>query len=249
MTTGPSILVLGAVAGLVLGSYAVTVGLRAAKGEGAVRGRSRCDDCRTPLSFARTVPVLSYVSQRGACVGCGARIDPIHLTGELAGAVVVAGALLITETPLRASLAATCGLLLISASATDWKVRRLPDPTTAGLAVVSFALAATRSLETLLTGLVAAVVAGVALVLLRGWSMREGRPAGLGLGDIKLASALAIWLGPQSAWMIAIAAGLGLVVMAWQRPADGRLAFGPMIALSGWALGMVGEAGLWPTTA
>jgi leader peptidase (prepilin peptidase)/N-methyltransferase len=74
---------------------------------------------------------------------------------------------------------------------------------------------------------------------------RSGEP-GLGLGDVKLLAALALWLGLATPWLIAAASLLGLLLMAITRPKDGRLAFGPAIAVSAWTIGIIGEAGQWP---
>lgn len=247
MTSGELPIAVAGLCGLVLGSYAVTAGLRAARGEGATLGRSRCDACQVTLSFLRTVPVLSYVGQRGACAACGARIDALHLVGEIAGAAVLIGALVVDD-PLRSGLVALCGLTLIGSAAVDWKIQRLPDPATALVGLACLTLAATRSAWDLGVGLLSAGGVGLVLLGLRRWSSRGGRPPGLGLGDVKLAAVLAVWIGLHSAWMLAVASALGLLAIALRRPVDGRLAFGPMIAITGWSIGMISEVGLWPTT-
>ena len=71
---------------------------------------------------------------------------------------------------------------------------------------------------------------------------------GLGLGDVKLLTALAIWLGLATPWVVSGAALIALATVAIIRPAGGKLAFGPFIVIAGWLTGMGGELGLWPTT-
>lgn len=241
---GPSLAVAG-VAGLALGSFAVTAGLRMSRGENAFVGRSRCDGCGRALGFARTVPLVSYARLGGACAGCGARIDPLHLAGEAAGAVVVATAFLAGDAT-RAILLSGLGLTLIAAATVDAKARRLPDPLTAAVAVLAIALSALVSPSNVLSGLAAAAISASALLGLRWAARRRNGEPGLGLGDVKLIAALAVWLGAGTPWMIAAGALIGLLLMRLVRPADGRLPFGPAIAMGAWLVAMGREAGAWP---
>lgn len=246
MTQTLASLSLAGVAGLALGSFAVTAGLRQSRGGSAMRGRSQCDACGYQLGFAQTVPVVSYLKLSGACATCRARIDPTHLAGELAGAMVVVTAFFAHDLT-RSLLLMGLGLTLIAAVAVDWKVRRLPDPLTLACAGFCATLATLESWQRLAEGLIAAVLVTATLMAVR-WlaSRRRGEP-GLGLGDVKLLAALALWLGATTPWLIAGASILGLLLMAIMRPIDGRLAFGPPIAISAWTIGIIGEAGQWPT--
>lgn len=242
------LILLAGLTGLVLGSFAVTAGVRTADGRSFVHGRSACDHCGVVLGYGRTIPLVSHLHQGGVCDGCGGRIDPIHGVGEVAGAAVLMGALAIAD-PIRGALVASLGLLLIASAAVDWKVRRLPDLVTLGVGVLGAGLAWRTSWEALLTGLVAAVAVFGVLQGLRMWRRwRRGDP-GLGFGDVKLVSALALWLGLATPWMVVVAALLGLLAMWRVRPADGRLAFGPAIAVAALMVGLGGEWGWWPTTA
>jgi len=247
MTPTATTLGLAGVAGLALGSFAVTAGVRLSRGESPFIGRSHCDACGRTLGFAQTVPLLSYAGLRGACAGCRARIDPVHFAGELAGAGVIAASLFAGDA-LRSLLLAGLGLGLIAASAVDAKVRRLPDVLTVPIAALGLALAALQGWSALFAGGVAAAVAAALLLALRGVSRRLRGDPGLGLGDVKLVAALALWLGTATPWLVAGASLAGLGLMAVARPADGRLPFGPSLALAAWVVGIAREAGAWPTT-
>ena len=246
MTQSLASLSLAGVAGLALGSFAVTAGLRLSRGASAMRGRSQCDTCGHQLGFAQTVPVVSYLRLSGACAACRAKIDPTHLAGEVAGAVVVVTALFAQDLP-RSLLLMGLGLTLIAAIAVDWKVRRLPDPLTLACAALCAALAVLVSWERLAEGVIAATVVTLTLLAVRWLAARRSGEPGLGLGDVKLLAALALWLGLATPWLVATASLLGLALMAITRPSDGRLAFGPAIAVSAWTIGIIGEAGQWPT--
>jgi leader peptidase (prepilin peptidase)/N-methyltransferase len=238
-------LIVGPLAGACLGSYAATTAVRLARSEQAVAGRSRCDACGVALGFARSTPVISYISLGGACADCGGRIDPIHLVGEIGAAAVVLAALLIAP-PLTAALLAGLGLLLLTAALIDAKTQRLPDGLTLAIAVLAALLAAQRSMTDLAVGAVAAALTfAVFEAIRRGFLASQGKP-GLGFGDVKLAAVLALWLGLTMPWAMAAASVLGLIAMAVVRPANGRLSFGPAIALAAFAVGLIREAGAWP---
>lgn len=247
MTPAASALVVAGLAGLALGSFSVTGAVRYERA-GPTRPRSACDRCAAPLGFAETLPVVSYLRQAGACRSCGGAIDPIHLVGEVAGCAVLVSAMF-AEDPRRALLMAALGLLLIASGAIDWRTQRLPDRLTIAMAGLSAALAWTASPSRLLEGLAAA---GLTLAILLGLRAVRGRFAadpGLGLGDVKLLAALALWLGAATPWAVALAAVFGLLLGRIGRDADGRIPFGPAIALGAWCVGVASEVSPWPMTA
>jgi leader peptidase (prepilin peptidase)/N-methyltransferase len=191
---------------------------------------------------------VSFVWQRGTCFACGGRIDRLHLSGEVAGAIVLASAF--AAVPFsRALLLGALGLALLIAVLCDAKVRRLPDPATAVIALAGAALSALQSWEAMALGAACACATFAVLEgVRRGFLIYKGKP-GLGFGDVKLLTALAIWIGPHTPWLIVAASLLGLLAMVLRPSPDDRLAFGPYIAVAAWVIGIAGEAGLWPITA
>lgn len=238
-------MVIAALIGLCLGSFATTAAIRFARGEQVLKGRSACDHCAAPLNYWRTLPVLGYVQARGRCAHCRGRIDPLHLAGELCGATLVVLAFGVLS-PIRAAAVVGLGLVLLASALIDARTRRLPDLLTAVAASLCALLAALASVGRLEEG---ALAAGLTFIVLeglrRGFIHLRGRP-GLGFGDVKLAAALALWLGAAAPWSMAAAAGLALVAMAILRPRDGRMAFGPALAAAGWSVGLLREAQIWP---
>jgi leader peptidase (prepilin peptidase)/N-methyltransferase len=83
------LLVLGALTGAVIGSFAGVV--RSRGWRGALRGRSHCLGCHRTLRWYELVPIASYAVQGGRCRVCGARIGREALVVEMVGAA--AGAL------------------------------------------------------------------------------------------------------------------------------------------------------------
>ncbi len=240
----PMLAVSAPLLGAVVGSFAATAGLRWARGEQALTGRSHCDACAAPLGFGQTVPIVSYVRLAGACAHCRAKISPSHLAGEVAGALLALGCVAVL--PIGpAMLVAGLGLVLVAAAAADLASRRLPDLASLLTALLGGVLALQRGPAALMAGLVAAALTGMVLLFLRrNFAARRGDP-GLGLGDVKLAAALALWLGAATPWAIAAAGVLGLIQVRLAKSPDGKIAFGPALAIGGWTVGLALQAGLF----
>jgi leader peptidase (prepilin peptidase)/N-methyltransferase len=237
--------ILLAAAGAVSGSFVSTAALRTAAGEEVLGGRSHCDGCARTLSWVETVPLVSYAAGAGRCRVCRSRIHLAHPLSEAAGAMIAV--LVGAATPWSVALWMTVmGAVLAAAALIDLRTQRLPNALTAVVAICAAGLAAQRGEAQVLSGLVAAAVAVIILILVRAaFSKLRGDPS-LGVGDVKLIAALALWLGALTPFMVALAALAGLLVQAAFRKRSERIAFGPMLAASGWGIGLLMEAGLWP---
>ncbi len=227
--------------GPVIGSFVTNWSLRRVRGEQAVTGRSRCEHCGRELDFLRTLPIVAYATLRGRCDRCRAAIDPIHLGGEIGGALVVAFALG-GAWPWEPAARALLGFSLLALTIIDLRTLRLPDALTALAAVACAWLGVLRG--AIVEGLAAAVILALVLALLRRLT-RRGTTPGLGLGDVKLAAALALWLGLSSSWMLALAAFIGLGWFSLARPANGKLPFGPSLAAAALIIGGLRDLDLW----
>lgn len=246
MTPASWILAGGAFAvGSCLGSYAVTAAIRYARDESSLWGRSHCDGCQVSLGFAETIPLVSFARLRGRCSRCRAPIDPVHLAGEAVGGLALAS-LVLVGVSVETALIAVLVFLLLATGVVDLKIRQLPDGLSAVIAAIGLVLAWRAGPDRLWLGLAAAAAAAAVLLLVRSARRRSGRDPGLGLGDVKLIAALALWLGVATPWMIVAASALGLIVMLVARPPDGRLPFGPMIGMAAVAVGLCAQQGWAP---
>ncbi len=232
--------------GATAGSHAATAAIRAGRAEQSLTGRSHCDGCGMALGLVQTVPVVSFVGLGGACAGCGARIDPLHPAGEIAGGALALAAVLAAP-PLKALPLAGLGMVLLASSLIDLKTRRLPDLLTLAVAGFCAVLALQGGLGRLELGLATGAITFLTLVGLRRGFEAFRRKPGLGFGDVKLLAALAIWLAAAIPWAVLLASAGGLVACAVVRPKDGRIAFGPFIAAGAFAVGMFSEVFGWPS--
>jgi leader peptidase (prepilin peptidase)/N-methyltransferase len=189
------------------------------------------------------LPVVSYVAAKGRCKRCSATISPYHPIGEALG--MVFGATIALAAPdYRALPLAVIAASLLAGSVHDARTWTLPRATTGLTAAAALALAAWHGADSLVVGLVAAATTfAVTKTLAVLYQRRNGR-VGFGDGDVLLLSALAIWLGAATPWMVLIACGMGLAFALTGR--HRRFPFGPMIALSGVTIGLLLEAGIWP---
>lgn len=244
MTPWP-IVITAALAGAVVGSYVTTAALRATDETAPAGARSQCDGCRRQLTWWESAPLVSYPALGGRCRTCASPIAPYHPIGE--GVGLLAGVAIAWATPdLRALALVLMAVVLLGAAVIDARVRLLPNLMTVAVAVIATVLAAAHGWNTLLEGFAAAalclaMLGGVAFAYRR----RRGE-IGIGGGDVKLFTALAIWLGAATAWMVLAAAALGLLIALLARPGDRRVPLGPMIAASGFCIGLLLEVGLWP---
>ncbi len=183
--------VLGAFAvlpGLAVGSFLNVVAARLPDRRSIVRPGSACGSCRAEIAWYDNIPVLSYVLLRGRCRACGARIGLIYPAVELATAGLLAGCVVAFGLSLHAAAAAVFCAALVVVTATDITHRIVPNRVVLPAAVVVLALmtASDPSPEWAIAG------AGAAGFLL---AAALAYPAGMGMGDVKLALLMGVALG------------------------------------------------------
>jgi leader peptidase (prepilin peptidase)/N-methyltransferase len=185
---------------LALGSFVNVVAARVPLRRSVVHPRSACMSCGTELAWYDNVPVLSYLVLRGRCRSCGARISPLYPAVELATAGLVAACFVAFGLSGKAVAAAFFCAVLVAISATDLTHRIVPNrivlPAAALVLVAQTALH--PSLEWALAALGASGFLFVAAL---------AYPAGMGMGDVKLALLLGAMLGR----VVAVGLMLGMV--------------------------------------
>jgi leader peptidase (prepilin peptidase)/N-methyltransferase len=190
--------------GLVLGSFLNVVAARVPLRRSVVKPGSACMSCGTELAWRDNVPLVSWVLLRGRCRHCGTRIPWRYPAVELATAVLVAACLLVFGLTAYAFLAAGFCAVLVAISAIDVEHRIVPNrivvPAT-GIVLVANTLI-DPSVEWLLGGLAGFAFLFVAAVIY---------PAGMGMGDVKLAALLGVMLGRDVA--VALMAGMLLAIV------------------------------------
>ncbi len=74
--------------GLFFGSFFCVVGMRLGREEDFIRGHSHCDHCSHPLAWYDLIPLFSFLSLKGRCRYCKAKIHPLIFFIELSTAIL-----------------------------------------------------------------------------------------------------------------------------------------------------------------
>ena len=199
------------VLGLAFGSFMTVAIHRVPAGESLVRPRSRCPDCGAQIRIADNIPVISWLILRGRCRACGVRISPVYPLTELASGGLFVTVALAYEDPWRAVLLAPFAGLMVALSVIDLRHRRIPNR----LVYPAFVIAAAVIIAGDLTGGgLDALDAGIGLVAYGLGLMVVAliSPKGMGMGDVKLAGLIGLVLGSIGLDLVAVAAGMGILL-------------------------------------
>jgi len=229
--------------GLVVGSFVTVVAHRVPRGESIVGPRSRCPGCGAQIAAYDNVPVISWVLLRGRARCCGAAISPRYPLTELTlGVLYAATVLVLSDEPGEIALGLVLVTTLLAVTLTDLEQRIIPNKILIVAAVLAVAIAATTDPSSLPERLASAVGAGGLLFL-----AALAYPRGMGLGDVKLAATMGLFLGRNvaPALLVALLAGsaVGLAMIAREGAAARKRAipFGPFLALGGVAGLLLGD--------
>jgi leader peptidase (prepilin peptidase) / N-methyltransferase len=216
--------------GLALGSFLNVVAARVPLKRSLISPGSACMSCEREIAWYDNVPLLSYALLRGRCRSCGAHIPLRYPAVELVTALLVAGCVWKFGLSGSAAVAAFVCLALVAVSATDLEHRIIPNRIVvpAGLIV----LAANTALHPGPQWAIGAVGASGFLFV-----AALAYPAGMGMGDVKLAFLMGAALGktvPVALFLGVFAALIpGLVLLARHGSAARKMGipFGPFLAL------------------
>lgn len=223
------------VGGIMTGSFVGLVAHRVPRGGSVVGGRSFCDSCGVQIAAYDNMPVVSWLVLRGHCRSCGAKIPMRYLLVELAlGAAFAATAVVFHDDPSALALGLVFMAMLAAITLTDLERRIIPNRILIAGAVAGIAIAAATDPSSLPERGIAAAAAGGLLFL-----VALAYPRGMGMGDVKLAFVMGLFLGSavSVALAVAVIAGslVGIGVMAHHGAAARKQAvpFGPFLALGG----------------
>jgi leader peptidase (prepilin peptidase) / N-methyltransferase len=220
--------------GAVIGSFLNVVAHRVPLGESLVSPGSRCPECEAPVKPYDNVPVVSWLVLRGRCRNCGTRISPRYPLVELTTALVFAAVVavrgfdddLVLELPFVSAL--------IALAAIDFDHKLLPNKIVYPLAAYGVIATLLVDRDDLVENLIAGAGAFAFLLL-----AVIAYPRGMGMGDVKLAGAMGLYLGLSivPALLAAFLSGsvVGVIILAREGAAGRKKAvpFGVFLALGG----------------
>lgn len=219
--------------GAIFGSFLNVVAYRLPRHESLVTPASHCPRCAAPVKPYDNIPVLSWLLLRGHCRGCGEPISARYPLVEALTAALCVGAVLTHESAVGIALAIVLILLVVPAALIDLEHRIIPNRITALGAVLALGVGLALDPGGELERLIAGAGAGGFLLL-----AALAYPGGMGMGDVKLAGMMGLFLGAAvaPAILIALISGvlLGVTVIARKGAKEGRktaVPFGPFLAL------------------
>jgi leader peptidase (prepilin peptidase) / N-methyltransferase len=235
--------ILAGIAGTLVGSFLNVVGYRVPRGESVVRPASRCPSCGTPIKPYDNVPVISWIVLRGRCRSCGTGIAARYPLVELVTGLLCAAVVLDRGADGGAWLGLAFVVLLVPVVTIDLDHRIIPNVLTGIGAVAAIVLVLATEPSAAVEHVVAAVAAGGFLLV-----AAIAYPSGMGMGDVKLAAVMGLFLGREvgAAMLVALVAGsvVGALVIAHKGAREGRktaIPFGPFLALGGVVALFVGD--------
>lgn len=221
------------VIGLIIGSFLNVCIYRLPLGQSVVRPPSHCVQCGHRLGVIDLLPVVSYLALQGRCRHCGQAYSGRYLLVEvLTGLlfvwcyVVFGGSFLLIKALLFTAF-------MICITYIDYDHRLILDKVLLWLAAAGVIIeAAWPSLS--IGSIVAGILTGGGVLLLI--AIVSG--GGMGMGDVKFALALGVWLGlPQMLLLLFLSfllggvAGTVALACGWKKRKD-AIPFGPFMAIA-----------------
>ena len=233
-----------ALLGAVVGSFLNVVSHRLPRRESLLLPGSRCPGCGADVKPYDNVPIFSWLVLRGRCRSCAAPISARYPLVEVVTAALYAACVARFGIGVELILPLVFVTLLIPVAAIDLEHRIIHNVLVGPAAVVAVAVAALMFSDSLPERLIAGAAGGGFLLM-----AALAYPAGMGMGDVKLAGAMGLFLGRAvgPAILLALVAGtvVGIAIMARRGLAEGRktaVPFGPFLVLGSLIALFFGEA-------
>src|SRR4051812_34441961 len=195
--------------GLIIGSFLNVVAYRLPRGESVVFPASHCPSCDTQIKPYDNVPVLSWLWLRGRCRTCHSSISARYPLVEALTAALLVAVVLDNGADRDAWLGIAFVILLVPVTLIDLDHRIIPNTLMLIGTVVSVALILLTDPSALTEHLIAAAAAGGFLLV-----AAIAYPGGMGMGDVKLAGVMGLFLGRNVAPALLAGFVLGTVVGA-----------------------------------
>lgn len=221
-----------AVFGAVIGSFLTVVAERVPERRSIVRPGSACPSCGRELRWRDNVPIVSWLVLRGRCAGCGARIGLRYPLLEATTALAFAAIVAVRGVEAELAVALPFAAVMIVVAVTDIERWVVPDPIVVVAAIYGGVAVAVVDLGALPEHLGAAAGSFLAFLLIA-----LAYPSGMGMGDVKLAGVMGLYLGIAvlPAFLVAFLAGsvVGGAMMArgGLKERKRRVPFVPFLAL------------------
>ncbi len=221
--------------GAIIGSFLNVVAYRLPRSESLVKPGSHCPVCAIAIKPYDNIPVVGWLMLRGRCRDCGTHISARYPLVEAVCAALAVVVVLTKSSAFETVLGLELVAVLVPVALIDFDYKIIPNKITLPAAVAAFATGLILQPSAVPEQLIAGAAAGGFLLI-----FALAYPRGMGMGDVKLAAVLGLFLGRSVAvaLLVGVLAGtlVGIAVMARVGTAKGRktaVPFGPFLALGG----------------
>jgi leader peptidase (prepilin peptidase)/N-methyltransferase len=220
--------------GAIVGSFLNVVIYRLPRGESLSSPRSRCPLCEAPVRPFDNVPVVSWLLLRGRCRHCRRRISPRYPLVELLTALVFAAVVLVRGAGMELALQLPFAAVMIAVAGVDLEHRLVPNKILVPAALWAVGVEAATRPHALPEHL-ASGAGAFGLLLMAALAY----PGGMGMGDVKLAGVMGLYLGTAvapallSAFLLGSVVGLAIVLRHGRAARKKALPFAPFLAVGG----------------
>jgi leader peptidase (prepilin peptidase)/N-methyltransferase len=220
------------VLGALMGSFLNVVAYRLPRRESLITPPSHCTACGAQVKPYDNIPIVSWLLLHGHCRACGAHISVSYPLVEGLTAALCVGAVLVHHSAASIALSIALILLVVPAALIDLEHRIIPNRITALGAVLALLIGVTLDPAGEPERLIAGAAGGGFLLI-----AALAYPAGMGMGDVKLAAIMGLFLGATVAAgiLVALLTGVlvGAAIIARKGAREGRktaVPFGPFLA-------------------
>jgi leader peptidase (prepilin peptidase)/N-methyltransferase len=229
---GAALAAIAFVPGLAVGSFLNVLAARVPLRRSIVHPGSACMSCAAPIAWYDNLPIVSYLFLHGRCRSCGETIPWKYPLVEFLTALLVGASVLAFGFSAEAAVASFFCAALVAVSVVDLERHIIPNR------IVLPAAALVLAAQTLLfpSPEWALAAFGAALFL---FLAALAYPAGMGMGDVKLAlllGAMLGWTAPVAMMIAMIAALVPSIVLLVRHGTAARkmgIPFGPFLAFGG----------------
>lgn len=236
--------------GTIIGSFLNVVIYRLPRGESLAFPASHCPHCKRPIKPYENVPIFSFLFLRGKCAGCKSPISLQYPAVEALTGALLTLLLWRFGWSIDLGIFSALTLFLVALSVIDLQTMRLPNTLTLGGAIVGIVLTLALRFDYWLMMLLGGLVGFGLLYVMALIGRLLFRRETLGMGDIKLAGMMGLYLGPAltaGMYIIAIfigaAVGGGLIILGGRRWGE-KIPFGPYLA-AGAIVSLIWGGDLW----
>ncbi len=230
------------ISGALIGSFLNVVVYRLPLGQSLVKPRSHCPKCEEPVSPRDNVPVLSWLWLRGHCRHCGESIPARYPAVELLTAIAFVAVVLARGIHIELVALIPFTAMLIAVAFIDLQYKIVPNKIMLPAAIWGLATALAFRTD-IAPELLIAGAGAFAFFLLAALI----HPKGMGMGDVKLAGVMGLYLGRLIvpallvAFLVGTVVGLGLIARHGARSRKVGVPFAPFLALGGLVALLAGQ--------